>query len=237
MFAIVLFSVLKAGAQMAMPDYVYIGSTKHYNVTPNAVPGSTYTWKIDGVVQSVHLAEIDITWIASLPLPHILTVQEMSSDGCPGAIQSGEVYVYKFMLPEPLTECVENIRSATYNVVTKEIIIDKPDYYTFNQGDTRLDLSPSNFADIFQSSCPVEIHWQIDFSPTPDPITHLPVTKSSVAGTGQPSAHGSEIQFPGDGVDFNNTVHTITYQIVDCHGHIFYTNTQQITIKPRPKIL
>jgi len=232
MLAIVLFSDFSAGAQMAMPDYVYIGSTKHYNVDPAA--GSTYTWKIDGVEQSATKNGIDITWNTAGKF--ILSVQEHSTV-CDGPIRTGEVYVYQFTLPDPLVDCVENIHNAYYKAITNEIVIENPDYFTFKQGDTRLDLSPSNFADIIPPSCSVEIHWQIDFSPTPDPITHNPVTKPSVSGTGQPSAHGSEILFPGDGVDFNNVVHTITYQIVDCNGHVSYTNTQTITIKPRPKIL
>lgn len=233
MLAIVLFSCLEVGAQMAMPDYVYMGSTKHYNVNPTS--GSTYTWKIDGIVQSSSTNEIDLTWNNAGKF--LLSVQEHSVAGCDGPAQTGEVYVYQFTLPDRLTECVENIHNAFYNAVNKEIVIDRPDYCTFSSGDTRLDLSPSNFADIIPSSCPVEIHWQIDFSPTPDHITHNLVTKPSVSGIGQPSTYGSEILFPGDGVDFNDVVHTITYQIVDCHGHISYTNTQTITIKPRPKIL
>jgi len=236
MFAIVLFSVLKAGAQMTMPDYVYIGSIKHYNVDP--ATGSTYTWKIEGLgvptVSSI-THQIDITW--NTPGKFVLSVQEHSATGCDGPVKTGEVYVYQFTLSNPFIECVENIRTATYNIVKKEVIVDRPDYFTFKPGDISLDLSPSNFADFIPSSCPVEIHWQIDFSPTSDPITHNPVTKPSVSGNGQPSTYGSEILFPGDGVDFNNVVHAITYQIVDCNGHISYSNTQTITIKPRPKIL
>jgi len=48
---IVLFSSLRVAAQLAMPDNVCIGAVKHYYVDPNPVPGSTYTWKIDGVTQ------------------------------------------------------------------------------------------------------------------------------------------------------------------------------------------
>jgi len=232
LLTIVLFSGLKAGAQMAMPDYVYIGCTKHYNV--DLTSGSTYTWKIDGVEQSATTNEIDIAWNTAGEF--ILSVQEHST-GCDGPIRKGEVYVYQFMLPDPFIECVESIHTATYDIVKKEVITDRPDYFTFKPGDARLDLNPSNFVDIIPPSCAVEIHWKIDFSPTPDPITHNPVTKAPVSGTGQPSAITENILFPGDGVDFNNVVHTITYQIVDCYGHVSYTNTQTITIKPRPKIL
>lgn len=234
MLAIVLFRALDAGAQMAMPDYVYIGSTKHYNVVPT--PGSTYTWKIDGDVQSATTNGIDITW--NTPGIFTLSVQELATaTECLGPVRTGDVYVYQFSLPDPLVECVEKVRNAMYNVVTKEITIERPEYYVFKPGDARLNLSPSNFADIIPPSCAVEIHWQIDFSPTPDPVTHSPVTKPSVSGTGQPSAITENILFPGDGVDFNNVIHTITYRIVDCNGHVSYTNTQTITIKPRPKIL
>jgi len=232
MLAIVLLSVLKAESQMAMPDYVYIGSVKHYNV--DLTYGSTYTWEIDGVEQSATTNEIDITWNTTGKF--ILSVQEHSA-GCDGPIRTGEVYVYQFTLPDPLVECVENIHTAIYDIVKEEVVTDRPDYFTFVPADTRLDLSPSNFADIIPPSCAAEIHWKIDFSPTPDPVTHNPVTRASVSGTGQPSAITENILFPGDGVDFNNVVHTITYQIVDCTGHVSYTNTQTITIKPRPKIL
>ena len=46
-----LFGVLKTSAQLAMPDTVCVGATKHYSVNDPSVP-STYTWAIDGVVQS-----------------------------------------------------------------------------------------------------------------------------------------------------------------------------------------
>lgn len=230
--AILLISTLRAEAQMAMPDYVCVGATKHYNVNP--VLNSTYTWKIDGVEPSpiTTANAIDLTWNTTGKF--ILSVQEHSATGCDGPVQAGEVYVYQITLPDPLSECVENLNTVSYN--GSDITSAWSDYYTFKPGgDTHLDLGPENFAVIFPSSCPVEIQWKIDFSPTPDPITHNPVTKLSISGIGQPSTYGSEIQFPGDGVDFNNVVHTITYQIVDCNNHISYTNTQTITIKPRPK--
>lgn len=223
------------GQKIAMPDYVYIGSTKHYNVDSNT--GSTYTWKIDGVTQvGSNTNEIDLSW--NTPGKFILSVQELTGTGCLGPVQTGEVYVYQFTLPDQLIECVENLHTATYDVVKKELITDQPDYFTFKPGDKRLDLSPPNFTVIFPSSCPVEIHWRIDFSPAPDPAPpHNMVTKPFVTGTGQPSEITGNILFPGDGVNFSNVVHTITYWIVDCHGNTSYTTSQTITIRPRPKIL
>ena len=229
--AILLISALRAEAQMAMPDYVFIGNTKHYKVDPNPITPSTYTWIVDGVTQTSTTYAIDFKWETTGK--HTLSVQEHSAAGCDGPVQTGEVYVYQITLPDPLSECVENLNTVSYN--GSDITSVWSDYYTFKPNDTHLDLGPENFAVIFPSSCPVEIQWKIDFSPTPDPITHNPVTILSISGIGQPSTYGSEIQFPGDGVDFNNVVHTITYQIVDCNNHISYTNTQTITIKPRPK--
>ena len=51
LLCIALLSTLEVAGQIAMPDNVCIGQTRHYNVDPNPVPGSTYTWWIDGVVQ------------------------------------------------------------------------------------------------------------------------------------------------------------------------------------------
>jgi hypothetical protein len=78
-------------AQLAMPDSVCAGEIKHYYVDPNPVPGSTYTWRINGAAQSVSINEIDITW--SIPGTFILDVQEKSVDGCLGVLQSGQVIV------------------------------------------------------------------------------------------------------------------------------------------------
>jgi len=89
--AILLISTLNAGAQMAMPDNVCIGATKHYNVDPNPIPGSTYTWKINGIIQSSTINAIDITWNTAGTFT--LTVQETSTDGCQGPVQSGQVFV------------------------------------------------------------------------------------------------------------------------------------------------
>ncbi len=89
---IVLFSSFNASAQVAMPDNVCGAAVKHYNVDPNIVSGSTYTWKIDGVIQSNSITnEIDITW--NTAGTYLLEVQELSADGCLGPLRSGQVYV------------------------------------------------------------------------------------------------------------------------------------------------
>ncbi len=92
LFCIVLFSGFNAAAQIAMPDSVCIGAAKHYNVDTNPVPGSTYTWGIDGVTQASSVTnEIDITW--NTAGTYFLEVQELSADGCPGPVKSGWVFV------------------------------------------------------------------------------------------------------------------------------------------------
>jgi len=92
LFCIVLFSGFSAVAQVAMPDNVCIGAVKHYNVDPNLVSGSTYTWRIDGITQiSSTINEIDIIW--NTAGTYLLEVQELSVDGCIGPLISGQVFV------------------------------------------------------------------------------------------------------------------------------------------------
>ena len=88
--AIMLLGGLTMSAQIAMPDNVCIGTTRHYSVNDPSVP-SSYTWTIDGVVQTTTANEIIITWTTLGH--HILTVQEHATGGCDGEIKSGDVYV------------------------------------------------------------------------------------------------------------------------------------------------
>ena len=75
---------------MTMPDYVCTGQTSHYYVELN--PGSTYTWWIDGVVQTGFTTyEFVHTW--NTPDTCLLEVQEYSAYGCPGPVRSGQVYI------------------------------------------------------------------------------------------------------------------------------------------------
>src|SRR6266498_4990657 len=90
-FALLLFGGLQAAAQIAMPDNVCVGTTRKYSVNDPSVP-STYTWKIDGVIQSSTTNELNVTWIT--PGTYFIEVQEHSKDGCDGEIQSGFVYVH-----------------------------------------------------------------------------------------------------------------------------------------------
>ena len=87
---IVLFFTLKVTGQITMPDNVYVGQTRLYYVEPE--PGSTYTWWIDGVVQTgFNTNEFVHTW--NDPDTCLLEVREYSAYGCQGPVRSGQVYV------------------------------------------------------------------------------------------------------------------------------------------------
>lgn len=77
---------------MTMPDYVCTGQTRNYYVIPGPIPGSTYTWWVDGNVMSGYNdSEFIYTWSSSKT--YLLEVQELSADGCPGPKKSGQVFV------------------------------------------------------------------------------------------------------------------------------------------------
>lgn len=87
---LLLCSSSRVAAQVPMPDTVCVGTTRMYQVNDATVP-STYTWAINGVVQSSTNHAISITW--NIPGIYQLTVQEHANNGCDGDIRSGLVYV------------------------------------------------------------------------------------------------------------------------------------------------
>jgi gliding motility-associated-like protein len=85
LFGIVLSGVSRVTGQVTMPDNVCIGHLRNYNVDSN--PGSTYTWWIDGIVQSgFTTSEFVHAWNNSST--YLLEVQERSMDGCLGPVKS-----------------------------------------------------------------------------------------------------------------------------------------------------
>ncbi|MBI3138833.1 MAG: gliding motility-associated C-terminal domain-containing protein [Sphingobacteriales bacterium] len=94
---LLLFSIQQAMAQVAMPDTVCMGTTRIYKVNDASVP-SSYTWKVDGVLQNSNRHEVSITW--TVPGVYQLTVQEHANNGCDGDIRSGTVHV----IPIPLAD-------------------------------------------------------------------------------------------------------------------------------------
>ena len=107
--------------QLRMPDNVCIGQTKHYNVDPNPIPGSTYTWWIDGVVQTgINTNAFDHTWNSTGT--YLLEVQELSGDGCLGPKRSGQVFVNDL----PATPTATVTTQPTCSVATGTITVTAP---------------------------------------------------------------------------------------------------------------
>ncbi|MFN8253853.1 MAG: gliding motility-associated C-terminal domain-containing protein [Ferruginibacter sp.] len=92
---LMLLGITKAWAQNAMPDTVCIGASRIYKVN-DAATASTYTWKVNGILQQSTKNDIGITW--TIPGIYTITVQEHAINGCDGDIRSGLVYV----LPPPV---------------------------------------------------------------------------------------------------------------------------------------
>lgn len=145
----------------------------------------------------------------------------------------------------PYTSCVDFLISATVNETNPNpnIGVDpnliknpSPDYYTFRSGTPSLDIT--NLVDNCCDPNDMTINWRIDFVNTPNPLnpTGPMLTHSSITGTGQPSAYGSDMLFPGDGVYFTTVTHQITYWVEDCNGVISDEQVQDIIINPRPKV-
>ena len=85
LFGIVLSGAFRVTGQVTMPDNVCTGHLRYYNVDSN--PGSTYTWWIDGIVQSgFTTSEFVHAWNNSST--YLLEVQERSTDGCLGPVRS-----------------------------------------------------------------------------------------------------------------------------------------------------
>ncbi len=128
--------------------------------------------------------------------------------------------------------CVDPLRSAVYNG-TDELTYnpDYPgaDYYTFKAGSTTLDLDITEITDncCVSGTDDVTIEWTIDFDGS----------EASVSGTGQPSEYSTDILLWGDGTNFQNRMHTITYWVTDCNGNKSEAATGYITITPRPEII
>jgi hypothetical protein len=144
-----------------------------------------------------------------------------------------------FGSPGPFAFCVVNLFSAA--MASSNLQINpEPDYYLFKAGDKTLDLNSliNNFNDNCCTDAQLEIHWRIDFNDTPNPAPPpILLSYPPISGTGQPSAYGADIHFPGDGVTFSNVNHKITYWLVDCHNNRSMDHEVVITIKPRPQLI
>ncbi|MGD9929768.1 MAG: PKD-like domain-containing protein [Mangrovibacterium sp.] len=147
---------------------------------------------------------------------------------------------------DKLEECVEFIHEAVYlgQPEPEDITPLRPDWYTFVDGDNRLDLDLADINEVSDNCAAPDdltIRWQIDFTSTPDPYDQVApptlVPQTPITGNGQPSTYGSDILFYGDGVTFTNITHTITYWVTDCAGNESSPQIREIVITPRPQII
>jgi hypothetical protein len=203
-------------------------------LTPTLLQGAepiTWTWNMTGATTASGtgrpLAPIFSTFNVGVTVITWTATNVSGSATCSHTVTVVDNIAPTFTMPGTMTECVENIQNATYDPATMDITPTRPDYYIFvggSPGDIRLDIS--NLSDNCCGTASMTINWRIDFS-----------GGGSISGTGQLSAHGSDIQFPGDTAPYDtDLVHTITYWVVDCHGNTSPTQTQTITIKPRPDV-
>gem|GEM_PF-2138405 len=146
----------------------------------------------------------------------------------------------------PMTNCVDMLYSAIYTTGATDpfnrdnlVLNPSPDVYTFEAGNTALDLTDLQDNCCDSLSMVDNISWTINFADTPDPDGPVGTMMSngSISSSGQPSEYG-QILFPGDGVEFNTVTHTITYTLEDCHGNVSTPPvTEYIYITPRPEII
>src|SRR5512133_3190630 len=195
---IVLLATLKVSGQTALPDNVCIGQTRHYNVVPH--PGSTFTWWIDGMIQTGFVSnELTHTW--DTEGIYQISVQELSADGCLGIVQTGTVNVYSVRIPvfdpqgphcigataQPLPNISLNGITGTWNPAVINTSVVGTSTYTF---------TPASG----QCASPATLDVQVTVSITPTfaaigPLCQgsappsLPLTSSNgITGTWNPSA-------------------------------------------------
>ena len=191
----------------------------------------TYNWSITGngsITSATNLQTVTVlagNSCTDYTLTLALTVRG-SGTNCSQTVNITDNQRPIFTPPAAISECVESLFVATYNGANMDINPNRPDYFTLEAGNALLDLT--GLSDNCCTLTSLQINWRIDFSGG---------TPASITGTGQPSAYGVPIQFPGDGTTFLDLTHTITYWVTDCNGNISSTQTTTITIKPRPNII
>ncbi|MCX6279408.1 MAG: hypothetical protein NT004_15125 [Bacteroidetes bacterium] len=202
-----------------MPDTVCVGTTKPYWVKPT--PGSSYTWWINGTLQTPPNDTIlNMTW--NTVGEDTINVQETTSENCIGDVKTLLVHVRSdppTVTPPVLNAgyCVEDINTAIYQPggsydAQTDISPPRPNYYLLPAGNTSLNLT------IVQHSCPdtLLIEWTINFA-----------NATNLTGIGQISERTEPIYFQ---VGTN----TITWTVTNSFGHQDYSVV--LVVLPRPEI-
>ena len=150
---------------------------------------------------------------------------------------------------DPYENCVDPLHWAVYDPANANPVFNHVDpnlekfpvdYRTLFAGDEFLDLT--SLEDNCCDSTDMTIHWRIEFSDTPDPVTGAAVSHPDITGTGQPSEYEiggipTDIYLWGDGVTFTSVTHQIFYWVEDCNGNTSEEIQESITITPRPQII
>ncbi len=138
--------------------------------------------------------------------------------------------------------CVEPLTSAVYNGDADNLVYNPnypdADYYIFEIGNDTLDINLATYSD---NCCTIadaySIRWLIEFEGNDG-------SEQDIVGTGQPSTYidgvtGNPIDLLlwGDGVNFQDRIHHITYWMTDCNGNESLPVVREIIIKPRPQLI
>ncbi|MDP2424465.1 MAG: HYR domain-containing protein [Bacteroidales bacterium] len=207
-------------------------------VLTSGTPIVVWIWMMTGATQAQgngFISPISYTFNHGITTIRYVATNMAGADTCYFTVQVTDNEPPTFTAPSQLSFCVNNIITAVYDGMPEPMADfnpDRPEWYLFRSGDTHFDLDPNTFSDNCSLNCNPVIRWRINFadgSTIPaNPALFLP---------GQPSMYGTDIRFPGDGINFGNLIHTITYWIIDCHGNISLPVTTNIIISPRPNII
>ncbi|MCY1721139.1 HYR domain-containing protein [Prolixibacteraceae bacterium Z1-6] len=223
------------------------------------VPPITWSWKItypDGSTNSdiytKYAPDYSADAIGNMNFPLGVSTIEWKAengagfDSCAYFIEIVDTLASGFEV-YPFEACVDPIRMATYvpgNETTDPVLLidPDPDGYTFGAGNTALDITfpKTNCCD----SAAIKVYWEIVFADTPGPNGVDLISHDTIRGVGQPSVYidpktgsAADIFFWGDGVNYMEVIHEITYWVVDCFGNISTKTTSPLVIKPRPKLV
>ena len=223
MFCVVLFSAVTASAQMSMPDYVCVGATKHYWVDPN--PGSTYTWRIDHVVQTETSNEIYRTW--NVVGEYLVEIQEHGADGCDGPVRSGMVYVNDQIIPtfNPVASICAGAALSPLPTTSLEGITGSWAPALNNTSTTTYTFTPT------VGQCATTNTLTITVNPVVTP-TFNPVASICAGAALSPLPTTSIQGITGSWAPALNNTATTTYTFTPTAGQCATTNTLTITVNP-----